>query len=55
MKFTIWQDAAGEWRWRLVARNGKTIADSAEGYKSRRHAVAMCQRINPDIKREGTA
>jgi uncharacterized protein YegP (UPF0339 family) len=46
MKFTIWQDKAGGWRWTLHARNGKVIADSAEGYVSRRSAVAMCKRIN---------
>lgn len=52
MKFIIWQDARGEWRWTLRARNNKIVADSAEGYKSRRHAVAMCKRINEAIRRE---
>lgn len=28
----IYRDAAGEYRWRLIARNGRTIADSGEGY-----------------------
>lgn len=32
MKFELYKDKAGEWRWRLVAKNGKTIADSGEGY-----------------------
>jgi uncharacterized protein YegP (UPF0339 family) len=31
----IYRDRAGEYRWRAVARNGKIIADSAEGYVSR--------------------
>jgi len=30
--FRLYEDAAGEWRWRLVAPNGRVIADSAEGY-----------------------
>lgn len=30
--YRIYQDAAGEWRWRLVAVNGKIVADSGEGY-----------------------
>ena len=47
MKFTIWTDTRGEWRWTLRARNGRIVADSAEGYKSRRHAREMCKRINP--------
>ena len=48
MKFTIWKDAAGKWRWTLRARNGLIIADCAQGngYASRRSAVAMCKRIN---------
>ena len=34
MRFHIYKDAAGEWRWRLIAANGRIIADSAEGYAS---------------------
>lgn len=34
-KFEIYQDAAREWRWRLVAANGRTVGDSGEGYNSR--------------------
>lgn len=30
-----YQDSKGEWRWRSVASNGETIADSAEGYVHR--------------------
>ena len=28
----FYRDRAGEWRWRLKARNGRILADSAEGY-----------------------
>jgi hypothetical protein len=31
-KFEVYQDKAGQYRWRLVAPNGKSIADSGEGY-----------------------
>jgi uncharacterized protein YegP (UPF0339 family) len=31
--FRVFQDAAGEWRWRLVSGNGRLIAASGEGYK----------------------
>jgi len=34
-KFEMFKDVAGEWRWRLKAPNGKIIADSGEGYKTR--------------------
>ena len=30
--------AADGWRWRLVAMNGKTVADSAEAYARKRNA-----------------
>lgn len=35
----FYRDAAGEWRWRAVARNGEVVADSGEGYRERRDAV----------------
>ena len=31
-KTIIYQDKAGEWRWKRVAPNGDIIADSGEGY-----------------------
>ena len=38
-RFTIYQDTAGGWRWKLQSRNGRVIADSGEAYTERRHAV----------------
>ncbi len=38
--FEIYKDAKGDWRWRLRARNGRIVADSAEGYASKRNAKA---------------
>lgn len=35
MKFQIYKDKAGEYRWRLVAHNGKIVGDSGEGYKNK--------------------
>jgi uncharacterized protein YegP (UPF0339 family) len=35
MKFIYYKDLVGMWRWRLVSRNGKIIADSGEGYSSK--------------------
>lgn len=32
MKFKVYRDAADEWRWQLVARNGRIVAESGEGY-----------------------
>jgi len=36
--FEVYEDAAGEYRWRLVHRNGRILADSGEGYASRSNA-----------------
>lgn len=42
--FRVYQDAAGEWRWRLVSGNSRIIAASGEGYHHRAdclHAVEL--------------
>lgn len=36
--FEIYRDTSGDWRWRLRAVNGRIVADSAEGYASKRNA-----------------
>jgi uncharacterized protein len=33
-KFEMYKDAKGEYRWKLVASNGQSIASSGEGYKT---------------------
>jgi len=33
--FEVYEDNAGQWRWRLVHRNGNIIADGSEGYASK--------------------
>lgn len=38
-KFRVYEDRAGEYRWRLVAGNGRTVADSGEGYVTHQGAV----------------
>lgn len=43
--FDVYQDAVGEWRWRLWAKNGKVVADSGEGYKRKGMAVRACERM----------
>jgi uncharacterized protein len=52
VKFVLYKDRNGEWRWSLRAKNGKLIADSGEGYTAKRNAIAMCKRINNLIPRE---
>jgi len=31
----MYQDKAEEWRWKLKAANGESIANSGEGYKNK--------------------
>jgi uncharacterized protein YegP (UPF0339 family) len=52
VKFVLYKDRDGEWRWSLRAKNGRLIADSGEGYTAKRNAIAMCKRINNLIPRE---
>ena len=37
--FELYQDRAGEYRWRLRHQNGNIIADSGEGYSSKANAL----------------
>ncbi len=32
MKYTMYKDTQGYWRWRLTAANNRIIADSGESY-----------------------
>jgi uncharacterized protein YegP (UPF0339 family) len=47
------------WYWRLVARNGEIISDSAEGYRHKGYCINMAEKLNPgaelviDEKSEG--
>lgn len=38
-RFEVYRDRSGEWRWRLVHRNGNIIADGGEGYSSKQSAI----------------
>lgn len=43
-KFEIFKDLADEYRWRLVAANGETIAQS-EGYTQKHNAVSGVEAV----------
>jgi uncharacterized protein YegP (UPF0339 family) len=45
MRVDIYQDKAGGWRWRLRARNGRIVAESGEGYSSKRKVLQACDRM----------
>lgn len=37
MKFKVYPDRRRQWRWALVAGNGRILADSGQGYLEKRH------------------
>ncbi len=43
--YELYEDKAGEYRWRLRHRNGNIIADSGEGYASKQNAEDAIERI----------
>jgi uncharacterized protein YegP (UPF0339 family) len=48
-KITVYEDRAGEYRWSLKANNGKTTADSGEGYTTRSGARQAADRVRREI------
>lgn len=51
-KAYIYKDKKGEYRWQIVSRNGRILADSGEGYKRSAAAKRGLQMVtkNFDIK-----
>jgi uncharacterized protein YegP (UPF0339 family) len=45
MKFVIYKDSSSKWRWRLVARNGQTIASSGESFDSHSNAKRAAENV----------
>lgn len=48
----LYKDSADEWRWRVVAQNGNTTADSGEGYENRVDALAQAGKLFPNVRVE---
>ena len=44
-EFELYKDANGEFRWRLVASDGRTIASGGEGYKSKKSCEADIESV----------
>ena len=45
MSFEVFKDARGEWRWRLTAPNGRSIAASGEGYKNKKDCLSAIELV----------
>jgi uncharacterized protein len=44
-EFEVFQDEAGEYRWRLIAPNGKSVATSGESYTRKWSARRAVRKI----------
>jgi uncharacterized protein YegP (UPF0339 family) len=42
---TVYMDKARLYRWRIKHRNGKTMADSGEGYATRSNAIRAARKM----------
>ena len=45
MKFQIYADTTGKYRWRLVASNGQNIASSGESFDSKSNAKRAAENV----------
>jgi len=45
MKFDIYTDSGGKYRWRLVAGNGQTVASSGEAFDSKSNARRAAENV----------
>lgn len=45
MKFELYQDRGGEYRWRLKHSNGNILATSSEGYKAKASAMRCIENV----------
>jgi uncharacterized protein YegP (UPF0339 family) len=48
--FEVFEDAAGEFRWRLVHRNGNILGDSGEGYATRSNARRAIEGVQKTVE-----
>jgi uncharacterized protein len=47
--FEVYQDKAGEYRWRLRAQNTKILATAGDGYKEKRSCLAAIESVKRDV------
>ena len=49
MKFVVYKDSGGNYRWRLVAGNGQTIASSGEAFDSKSNAHRAAENVRDNV------
>jgi uncharacterized protein YegP (UPF0339 family) len=45
MSYSVYKDATGQWRWRLVAANNRIVADSGESYHNKQDCLSAIELI----------
>lgn len=45
----VYRDKRGEWRWHVVARNGRYLSDSGQGYNRRKDCLAKAVSLFPHL------
>ena len=51
MKFQYYRSTKNKkWYWRLVAKNGRTVADGSQGYKSKHAVERAIARVKDGIR-----
>lgn len=45
MKFLVYTDSGGNYRWRLIASNGQTVASSGEAFDSKSNARRAAENV----------
>lgn len=44
-QFDAYEDLVGKWRWRLLGRDGRTVATSGESFDSHWHALRAAENV----------
>jgi len=50
MRFILYKDISGQWRWYLEAANNRKVANSGEGYYNRADCLAAIQIVKNSPK-----
>jgi uncharacterized protein YegP (UPF0339 family) len=45
MRFELFKDKGGSWRWRLISRNGRKTATSGESFAKKGNALRAAQKL----------
>jgi uncharacterized protein YegP (UPF0339 family) len=45
MRFEVYKDSGGSYRWRLIAANGQTVASSGESFASESNATRAAENV----------